>query len=92
MAETGVAANVAAAVGGTADKGKKGAVSLLAEALKGAASAEAATPAPFILDEGMTIPGKSGGTYCVQAVCGHGGASGGEPRPGGHTEGGQSVE
>ena len=58
VAETGVAADVAAAVGGTADEGKKGAVSLLAEALKGAASAEAATPAPFILNEGMAIPGK----------------------------------
>ena len=58
VAETGVAADVAAAVGGTADEGKKGAVLLLAEALKGAASAEAATPAPFILDEGMAIPGK----------------------------------
>ena len=48
-------AAVLAAVSDTAHKGKNRAVSLLAEAPKEAASAEAVTPEQFILAEGMSI-------------------------------------
>ena len=37
---------------------KSGAISFLAEALKGAAAKSAATPSAYLLDEGVAIPGK----------------------------------
>ena len=51
----------ASCVGARGERGgteKSGAISLLVEALTGAAAKSAATPSAYLLDEGVAIPGK----------------------------------